>query len=575
MSQSKNTRRKTQQTKRKNNPTKTPTSTTRLGSGRHPQVDLERGYVNFQHPGFYQQEPPIGRTGMTRRQWMKLGGAVVGTGAAYLAKGNKGQGNWTAGPKSTRRANVRIIRARNRNRYLTKRKTTSSNVDYVPSMIGGTYRNTNQSSVSKQSIRLTRTEIVSIAVIPQATYTPLTLNLNPGNGLISPWLSKIARHYEQFTYHGMTVNYVPSCSSTTTGRVALAYDPDPMDPVPASMLELQQIAGAASFPPWSGGSIRIPGSMFSSRATNAKFVQEDDSAPADYNHTAGKIIIASEDGAGGTVRSGYLEVTYSLTLRVPQLHAENAGTYAHWTLSNAGYSGTNFFTHATTTGSSDLQNHGFNPNPAGGNHIEVAAGVSGKFVLVYQANSGSSTVGAPTSGFGTSGGGSFHGNFRIGLNTFASVITSAAATANLGLVLLADIHFDGTGGQIDLPVPGAFGGDKNADLFIFRFPSSHSFAGRELVMGSGLTTKNRARPPIASARDFYLLENSGDADQKEVQGDRPPLGPIPEESAELQVLRAQLERALSMRRGQQSPSNSDLVHIDPLEARMDGLHGSK
>jgi hypothetical protein len=162
-----------------------------------------------------------------------------------------------------------------------------------------------------------RCEIVDIGIIPNTEYLVRPFEINPGNPVLFPWLSKIAMNYECFRFHHLQFTYHPSCPADTKGRIVLAYEPDYHDPEPVNMLETQMIAGATGFAPWTGGSLTVDKHFLSRQGTNALFVSDTPGAETDLS--IGRFYIATE-GGDEFYPSGFLTVSYDLELSVPQNH---------------------------------------------------------------------------------------------------------------------------------------------------------------------------------------------------------------------------------------------------------------
>jgi len=436
----------------------------------------------------------------------------------------------------------------------------------APFSVGGVYRNTNVGTAEGQSITLSRTEIVALNVIPSASYSPVELAINPGNSLLSPWLSKIARHYERFEYLGMVVKYVPSCSATTEGRICMAYEPDPLDPLPSTMLECQQIGGATSFPPWSDGTMVIPRKFFNAEATNAKFVQEDDTADLDYQHTAGKLIVCTQDG-NGSIQTGYIQIHYKVRLMVPQLHSEDNGEFLHLTNFNAAMTPTTILNGATVPidSGSDLQNHGISWT---GQTLTAAPGMTGKFMVYVVWNPTGSTVGGRNTLFIPGGASALHSAFRDGSAAWISQIDTVGAASGAEMMGATDWHLlNSSGSTLVLPTCGTWGStNRSIDVFIHRIPSSHNLASQGFALQPGV---GLVRAPPVTLKDCSVagaLKEFVERENKFNSTDTPP--PSPRRSVEQDLL----DKLQRIRLGQDS--ENDAVLVDALEARVDGKCGS-
>ena len=58
---------------------------------------------------------------------------------------------------------------------------------------------------------------------------PYLYQVHVTNPELFPWLSQISRSYERYSIQSLEVEYIPSCPTTTSGMIYLAYDYDPAD----------------------------------------------------------------------------------------------------------------------------------------------------------------------------------------------------------------------------------------------------------------------------------------------------------------------------------------------------------
>lgn len=98
--------------------------------------------------------------------------------------------------------------------------------------------------------------------------TGATFTLNNGTGEIYPinptdpgtfkWLSTMASNYDTYNLLSCCLEYVPMCSTTEIGRVALFYDRDSQDTGPFDRNELANYAVLAESSPWSPMTLTLP-----------------------------------------------------------------------------------------------------------------------------------------------------------------------------------------------------------------------------------------------------------------------------------------------------------------------------
>jgi len=103
------------------------------------------------------------------------------------------------------------------------------------------------------SVRVRFTEFIT-TVAGSTTFNPARTNINPGNEAIFPWLSKIARNYEQYRLHGLVFHYEPNSgsiagASPALGNIMMATQYDVQDPAFTSVSELMNYVFATTSMP--------------------------------------------------------------------------------------------------------------------------------------------------------------------------------------------------------------------------------------------------------------------------------------------------------------------------------------
>nr|WVH32470.1 p41K [Petunia asteroid mosaic virus] len=136
------------------------------------------------------------------------------------------------------------------------------------------------------------------------------LQLNPLNGTLFSWLPAIASNFDQYTFNSVVLHYVPLCSTTEVGRVAIYFDKDSEDPEPADRVELANYSVLKETAPWAEAMLRVPTDKVK------RFC--DDSSTSDHKLIdLGQLGIATYGGAG-TNAVGDVFISYSVTLYFPQ-----------------------------------------------------------------------------------------------------------------------------------------------------------------------------------------------------------------------------------------------------------------
>nr|WRQ65796.1 structural protein [Tolivirales sp.] len=136
------------------------------------------------------------------------------------------------------------------------------------------------------------------------------LKVNPLNGILFSWLPTIAAGYDQYSFNRLSLQYVPLCATTATGRVAMYWDKDSTDPEPTDRVELANQAILKETSPWAEANLTIPTDRIK------RFC--DDSAVADRKLVdLGQFGVATY-GTGSVVVAGDVFVSYTVTFYNPQ-----------------------------------------------------------------------------------------------------------------------------------------------------------------------------------------------------------------------------------------------------------------
>jgi len=96
-----------------------------------------------------------------------------------------------------------------------------------------------------KGIRVQHREYLSEVLVPASpgTFTNRSFRLNPGNGLMFPWLSKLANQYQQYKVRGMVVYFKSTSSEYTAaqalGSIVIATNYNVVDANYANLIEMQ------------------------------------------------------------------------------------------------------------------------------------------------------------------------------------------------------------------------------------------------------------------------------------------------------------------------------------------------
>jgi hypothetical protein len=83
--------------------------------------------------------------------------------------------------------------------------------------------------------------------------------LNPSNHALFTWLPGTGQLYDMYRFTSFRVLYIPTCSTTTTGRVSLVWDRDSQDALPVDRAALSAYGHSAESAPWAENLLVIPG----------------------------------------------------------------------------------------------------------------------------------------------------------------------------------------------------------------------------------------------------------------------------------------------------------------------------
>lgn len=141
----------------------------------------------------------------------------------------------------------------------------------------------------------------------QSAYT-----LSPLNATLFPWLSQIAANYDYFKFNRVRLVYVPLCSTATSGRVMLGFDPDGTDAIPYDRSGLSSYKCSVDASAW--GVTKLDCAL----PTNQPWYQTNEvTYDASYSTSSqGQCFWSTWGGAAGTV--GELYVLYEVVLKDPQ-----------------------------------------------------------------------------------------------------------------------------------------------------------------------------------------------------------------------------------------------------------------
>lgn len=172
----------------------------------------------------------------------------------------------------------------------------------------------------RRGVRVTEREYIG-DVRGSVAFANTSYAINPSNSSAFPWLSTIARQFEQWEPHGIVFQYVSTSSDfngvgQALGTVIMATDYDVYDPVATSKVQLENMDYAQSTKPSNSAMHGIECDP-NERPTEVFYVG--DAGPDRRFNTLGNFQLATQ-GMTGVSTLGELWVTYDITFYKKQLN---------------------------------------------------------------------------------------------------------------------------------------------------------------------------------------------------------------------------------------------------------------
>jgi len=172
---------------------------------------------------------------------------------------------------------------------------------------------------NNQSIRVHHSERFG-TLLNSGVFAVKTFNLQPalGTGLqhMFPWCAGIARQYEMYKIHSVTIHYKTISSTASKGHVLIAPDFDALDDPPTSGIQAESYKSTVSGPVWQNLSCRLDPADLARRSP--KYCRST-SAPAASDlktYDTANIYVCVEAGLD-TAEIGYLYVDYDIEFFTP------------------------------------------------------------------------------------------------------------------------------------------------------------------------------------------------------------------------------------------------------------------
>lgn len=169
------------------------------------------------------------------------------------------------------------------------------------------------------SITVTHSERFD-TVSESTIFSPKSFSLQPaigtGAGHMFPWLAGIARQYETYRFNYVKIKYQPNVATQTPGHIVIAPDYDPLDPLPASGIEVESYKSAISGPIWQALECTLAPADLARRAPKFTRLAAAPLISDLKSYDTANIIVTTEGGLVNTL-AGYLYVEYSVELFTP------------------------------------------------------------------------------------------------------------------------------------------------------------------------------------------------------------------------------------------------------------------
>lgn len=173
-----------------------------------------------------------------------------------------------------------------------------------------------------------------IQVVPGSTNFTIQdrLDINPGNHLVFPWLSKIAQNFSQYRFEGLSFHFVSTSGNITNsqalGSITMAVDYDPSGKDITTKQQMLATPFAVSKAPCTDS--ECPVECAPQQMMNGGLLYIRDLAPLNQDlrfFDLGQFILASDgqDSNANGQQMGELWVTYQVALYKPQLASMEEG----------------------------------------------------------------------------------------------------------------------------------------------------------------------------------------------------------------------------------------------------------
>jgi len=151
-------------------------------------------------------------------------------------------------------------------------------------------------------------------------------DINPGYATCFSWLEGVAAHYEEYKFRSLNFTFHSACGSTTIGQMAMAFEFDPGDALPADFAELVGFRDMKFISPYETAVTFTPDLRTGDRKP-PRPVRNGGRPISEVMQTdLGRFYCATQGFAADAGIVGNLEVSYTVELLVQSLHPPISAT---------------------------------------------------------------------------------------------------------------------------------------------------------------------------------------------------------------------------------------------------------
>lgn len=172
--------------------------------------------------------------------------------------------------------------------------------------------------MEKGATVITHRELVGNITGTDAFSIAASIALNPGLAATFPWLSQVARNFDQYNFRKLRAHFVPRCATSQAGGVYVAVDPKSSDVPPTSEGIMGSYHNLVEDAPWKEMILDVAKEIL--HTTKKKYIRTTTLSAADITslYDVGRLLVAVV-GFGGNFAAGKLYIEYEVELFEPSL----------------------------------------------------------------------------------------------------------------------------------------------------------------------------------------------------------------------------------------------------------------